>query len=124
MRPQIAELSLCSALTSPAIKWLSCAATPSINPATPVVIKASNGTLSSVTVTNKVKGTHVTGDFSSDKSTWTSNEDLGYGASYAVAAVGANSAGKSVTQNSTVTTLKPAKVVYPNMIPAPASVTR
>jgi len=97
--------------------------TTQFNPATPIVVKASNGTLTSVTVTNTTKGTHVTGELSADKATWTSNEDLGYGAKYAVAAVAADSAGKSVTQNSTVSTLSPAKVVYPNMIPAPASVT-
>jgi lipoprotein-anchoring transpeptidase ErfK/SrfK len=108
---------------NPASVSITPASGTQINPATPIVVKASNGTLTSVTVTNTAKGTHVTGELSADKATWTSNEDLGYGASYAVAAVGANSAGKSVTQNSTVTTLKPAKVVYPNMIPAPASVT-
>jgi lipoprotein-anchoring transpeptidase ErfK/SrfK len=97
-------------------------ASAKINPATPIVIKASNGTLSSVTVTNKVKGTHVTGDFSSDKSTWTSNEDLGFGSTYSVSAVGANSAGKSVTQQSTISTISPAHLAYANMIPAPASV--
>ncbi|HEX5118574.1 MAG TPA: Ig-like domain-containing protein [Pseudonocardiaceae bacterium] len=94
-----------------------------INPTTPIVVKASNGTLSSVTVVNTVKGTHVTGDFSADKTTWTSNEDLGYGSTYAVNAVGTNKDGRSTNQQSTVSTLDPAKVAYPNMIPAPASVT-
>jgi lipoprotein-anchoring transpeptidase ErfK/SrfK len=98
------------------------AAGKQINPTTPIVVKATNGTLSSVTVTNSATGTHVTGDLSSDKATWTSNEDLGYGATYAVAAVGANADGKTTNQAGNITTFKPAKVAYPNMIPAPSSV--
>lgn len=94
----------------------------SVNPATPIVIKASNGTLSSVTVTNTVKGTVVTGDYSSDKSTWTSNEDLGYGATYAVDAVAADGSGKSVTRKANISTLTPSSTVYPGMIPAPSAV--
>jgi len=92
-----------------------------VNPTTPIVVKATNGTLSTVTVTNTAKGTVVTGAFSADKKTWTSNEDLGYGSTYAVNAVGSNG-GKPVTQTASVTTIKPAKVAYANMIPAPASV--
>jgi len=92
-----------------------------VNPATPIVVKATNGTLSTVTVTNSAKGTTVTGAFSTDKSTWTSNEDLGYGSTYAVNAVGSNG-GKQVTQTATLSTFQPAKVAYANMIPAPASV--
>ncbi|HEX4724512.1 MAG TPA: Ig-like domain-containing protein, partial [Pseudonocardiaceae bacterium] len=92
-----------------------------INPTTPIVVKASNGTLTTVTVTNTVKGTVVTGAFSADRSTWTSNEDLGYGSTYAVNAIGANG-GKSVTQTATVSTINPAKTSFANMIPAPASV--
>ena len=93
-----------------------------VNPTTPVVVKASHGTLSSVTMVNTVRGTHVTGDFSADHTTWTSNEALGYGATYSVTAVAANGGDKPVTQQTTVSTLKPAKVAYPNMIPAPSSV--
>jgi lipoprotein-anchoring transpeptidase ErfK/SrfK len=112
-----------SATATPASVSITPASGTQVNPATPIVVKASNGTLSSVTVTNTVKGTHVTGALSADKTTWTSNEVLGYGATYAVAAVVGNSAGKPVTQNSTISTLKPSKVAYANMIPAPASVT-
>jgi lipoprotein-anchoring transpeptidase ErfK/SrfK len=95
----------------------------SINPTTPIVVKATNGTLNSVTVTNTAKGTAVTGAFSADKTTWTSNEDLGYGDTYSVNAVAADRSGKTVTQQGSVKTMSPAKVAYPNMIPAPASVT-
>jgi lipoprotein-anchoring transpeptidase ErfK/SrfK len=90
-----------------------------INPVTPIVVKASGGILSSVTVTNTAKGTNVTGDLSADKTTWTSNIHLGYGSTYSVQAVGQNSAGKQTTQQYTITTLTPAKVAYANVIPAP-----
>jgi lipoprotein-anchoring transpeptidase ErfK/SrfK len=104
-----------------AVSITPAAGTP-INPASPIVVKATSGTLNTVSVTNTVKGTHVTGDFSSDKTTWTSNEELGYGSTYSVNAVGANSAGRTVTQQSTVKTITPAKLAYANMIPAPTSV--
>src|SRR5882757_1484307 len=98
------------------------AASGVMNPADPVVIKATNGTLSNVTVTNTVKGTVVTGDYSTDKSTWTSNELLGYGSSYAGNAAGAGSDHKAVTQQATLTTLTATKTSFPSLIPAPTFV--
>ena len=98
------------------------AATAAMNPADPVVVKATNGTLSNVTVTNTVKGTVVTGDYSTDKSTWTSNEHLGYGSTYAVNATGAGSDHKAVTQKATLTTLTATKTSFPSLIPAPTFV--
>jgi lipoprotein-anchoring transpeptidase ErfK/SrfK len=92
-----------------------------INPTTPIVVKATNGTLDKVTVTNTVKGTVVTGDLSSDKTTWTSNEALGYGATYAVDATGAGSDGKSTEQKSQVSVLDPKEQSNANMIPAPGA---
>jgi lipoprotein-anchoring transpeptidase ErfK/SrfK len=93
-----------------------------LNPASPIVVKASNGTLSSVTVTNPATGNHVSGEFSSDKTTWTSGETLRYSATYTVSAVGANSAGRTVSKQFTVRTITPSKLAYANMIPAPTSV--
>lgn len=107
------------------VALVSVAITPSgggqVNPTTPIVVKATNGTLSTVTVTNTAKGSTVSGAFSTDKTTWTSNEDLGYGSTYSVSAVGSNG-GKQVTQTASVTTMQPSRVAYANMIPAPASV--
>jgi lipoprotein-anchoring transpeptidase ErfK/SrfK len=93
-----------------------------MNPANPVVVKATNGTLSNVTVTNTVKGTVVTGDYSTDKSTWTSNEHLGYGSTYAVNATGAGTDHKAVTQKATLTTVTATKTAFPSLIPAPTFV--
>ena len=112
---------------TPKVAAASFAITPAtgssdVNPTTPIVVKATTGTLTSVTVTNTVKGTHVTGDLSADKSTWTSNIHMGYGSTYSVTAVGQNSAGKQSTQTYTITTMAPAATAYANVVPAPSAV--
>lgn len=112
---------------SPAVADVAMTITPStsggtVNPATPIVVKASNGTLTSVTVTNTAKGTHVTGTLSADRTTWTSNIHMGYGSTYQISAVGQNSAGKQTTQQSTIKTIAASKLAYANMVPAPAQV--
>jgi lipoprotein-anchoring transpeptidase ErfK/SrfK len=94
----------------------------SVNPATPIVVKATGGTLTSVTVTNTAKGTRVSGDLSADRTTWTSNIHMGFGATYSVTAVSQNSAGKTTTQQSTISTISAAKLAYANMIPGPTIV--
>lgn len=96
--------------------------TADVNPATPIVVKASKGTLTDVTVTNTAKKNTVPGKFSTDKTTWTSSEPLGYGSTYSVDAKGVDGAGKTAEQQGKVTTLTPAKQASPNMIPAPSSV--
>jgi lipoprotein-anchoring transpeptidase ErfK/SrfK len=93
-----------------------------ISPATPIVVKATNGTLTSVTVQD-TKGNAVTGALSADNETWTSNESMAYGSTYKINAVAAGRSGQSVTKQASVSTLTPSKVAYPNMIPAPATVT-
>ena len=47
----------------------------------PVVVRAANGTLDTVVVTNP-EGKEVTGALSADGTTWTSAEPLGYGRTY------------------------------------------
>ena len=115
-----------NATTTPSGPPVNIAITPaaatSMNPATPIVVKASNGTLKNVAVTNTKTGTVVTGDFSTDKTTWTSNEDLGFGATYSVDAQGANPQGSPAEQKTTNTTIDPSLKSYTNMIPAPGSV--
>ncbi|WAL67241.1 Ig-like domain-containing protein [Amycolatopsis cynarae] len=93
-----------------------------ISPVTPIVVKAANGTLTDVTVTNAAKGTKVQGTLSADKTTWTSKDVLGYGATYTVDAHAADGSGKTVEQQGKITTLSPAKQANPNLIPAPSSV--
>jgi len=93
-----------------------------ISPATPIVVKAANGTLTDVTVTNTAKNKTVSGKLSADKTTWTTTEPLGFGSTYAVDAKGVDNTGKTSEQQSNVTTLTPAHQANPNLIPAPSSV--
>ncbi|MTD58297.1 L,D-transpeptidase family protein [Amycolatopsis sp. RM579] len=93
-----------------------------ISPTTPIVVKAAGGTLTDVTVTNSAKGTAVKGALSADKTTWTSSDELGYGAKYAVVAHATDPSGKAVEQQSTISTIAPAKQANANLIPAPSSV--
>lgn len=90
-----------------------------VNPKTPIVIKATDGTLNTVTITNPQTGNHVEGDLSADKTTWTSKEPLRYGASYDVVAAAVNKDGKPTEQKGTVKTLAAAAQVTPQLIPSP-----
>ncbi|MGI9092927.1 MAG: Ig-like domain-containing protein [Mycobacteriales bacterium] len=90
-----------------------------INPKAPIVVSTAAGKLTSVTVTN-AKGLHVTGDFSADNTRWSSNEDLGYGKSYQVVAVG-SAEGKTMHKTGTVKVLAPRKTAYPSVIPPPGA---
>lgn len=83
-----------------------------VNPKTPVSIKVANGTLTSVAVTNP-QGKHVTGALSPDRTSWTSNEDLGYGKTYQIDAVAANGGGVRTTKRSSFTTLTPSNMTMP-----------
>lgn len=91
-----------------------------IAPMTPVVVKATDGTLDTVTVTNPAKGTTVNGAFSADKTSWTSSEPLAYGTAYQVVAEAADKNGKKVEQKATVTTLSPKAQAFPSFIPPPS----
>jgi lipoprotein-anchoring transpeptidase ErfK/SrfK len=93
-----------------------------ISPTTPIVVKASNGTITDVTVTNTAKGTKVNGTLSADKTTWTSTDVLGYGSKYSVDAHAADSSGKTLEQQASISTLTPSKQANANLIPAPSSV--
>ncbi|MCP2166518.1 L,D-transpeptidase [Goodfellowiella coeruleoviolacea] len=91
-----------------------------VTPKTPIVVKAANGTLSTVTVTSP-KGNQVKGELSADKTTWTSAEPLGYDSTYQVAADAAGSDGKTVHQTGSVRTVAPKAQAFPALIPAPNS---
>jgi lipoprotein-anchoring transpeptidase ErfK/SrfK len=92
-----------------------------LNPKTPVVVKATNGTLTAVVMTNSAKGSQVSGSLSPDKTTWTSTEPLAYGATYDVNAAAVDAHGLGAQQNTQVHTVTPAATAYPSMIPAPNS---
>jgi lipoprotein-anchoring transpeptidase ErfK/SrfK len=89
-------------------------------PTTPITVKASGGTLDTVTVTNSATGTKVKGSLSDDKTTWTSSEPLAYSASYDVVADTLAPDGKKAEEKSTVKTLAPKATAFPSFIPAPS----
>ncbi|MGH3549563.1 MAG: L,D-transpeptidase [Pseudonocardiaceae bacterium] len=89
-----------------------------INPTTPIVVRAVEGTLASVTMVNVASGTVVRGAPSQDRTTWTSAEPLGYGSSYRIDATATVGSGAPVQRTETVTTLSPAAQAYPSLIPA------
>jgi lipoprotein-anchoring transpeptidase ErfK/SrfK len=90
------------------------------NPTTPITVKATGGTLDTVTVTNPAKNTQVKGAFSADKTTWTSSEPLAYATAYQVVANAVSSGGKKAEQKSTVTTITPKAQAFPSFIPPPS----
>jgi lipoprotein-anchoring transpeptidase ErfK/SrfK len=95
-----------------------------VNPADPVTVKATNGKLIDVTVTNAAKGTSVAGKLATDGLSWTSTDPLGYGSTYKVVAHAQGSDGKPVEQASQLTTLTPKAQANANLIPAPAAVAK
>jgi lipoprotein-anchoring transpeptidase ErfK/SrfK len=90
-----------------------------ITPTTPILVTVADGRLNLVTVTNAVRHTTVSGAVSPNGLSWTSSEPLGYGSTYTVVAVAVSADGKTVQQQSTVTTVSPTAQAYPAMIPAP-----
>jgi lipoprotein-anchoring transpeptidase ErfK/SrfK len=94
--------------------------TTDVLPTAPITVKASGGTLDTVTVTNSAKGTKVKGSLSDDKTTWTSSEPLAYAASYDVVADTLAADGKKSEQKSTVKTIAPKVQAFPSFIPAPS----
>jgi hypothetical protein len=84
----------------------------------PVVVRAANGTLDAVTVTNP-DGKEVTGALSADRTTWTSGEQLGYGRSYRIEAAARDTAGLATSSSSSFTTVAPAATIFPSFEPPP-----
>lgn len=81
------------------------------SPVQPIVVTAADGKLQSVTVTaGKAK---IDGAMQDDGS-WRSTEDLAYGKKYKVTVTATDSAGKATNEDTTFTTLKPAKTARVN----------
>src|SRR5947209_7661256 len=62
-----------SAEVTPVSLAITPAATGDIPPTTPIVVRATHGTVSSVSVKNTATGAVVNGSLSADKTTWTSS---------------------------------------------------
>jgi lipoprotein-anchoring transpeptidase ErfK/SrfK len=83
-----------------------------VPPADPVTVKATGGTLTSVTVSGGIKGTLDPG-----KTSWTSTSRLAFGTKYTVTATAANADGKATTSTSAFTTVTAARTVFPAVSP-------
>ena len=87
-----------------------------ISPLDRISVTAVDGTLTGVSMTSP-KGVKVTGELSSDKTEWASNQELGYGTTYTVEAKGEGDAGP-VTEQTKFTTLKPKNLTFASMLPS------
>ena len=92
-------------LTSPSV------GTP-LNPTTPITVTVSGGTLDTVQLTNP-DGKLVKGTMSTDRSSWTTAEVLGYSKKYTLSATAQNPAGTRTVSDATYTTLMPANLTMP-----------
>ena len=87
-----------------------------VSPLSAIVVKATAGTLSSVTVRSS-SGALVAGAMSADHTSWTSTEVLGYSKTYAVAAVAKNADGVATKLAKQLATVTPATLTLPYLFP-------
>jgi lipoprotein-anchoring transpeptidase ErfK/SrfK len=92
-----------------------------VAPGSPVVVRASGGTLTSVTVKGAA-GKQVKGALDGGKTTWTSSDKLAFGATYQVSATAANAGGKTTTAASKFSTVKAKATIFPAVSPLRDSV--
>ncbi|HEY3504321.1 MAG TPA: Ig-like domain-containing protein [Actinocatenispora sp.] len=83
-----------------------------VSPGSPVTVKVAHGTLASAALKN-AKGTAVTGTFSRDRTSWSTTGTIAYGTKYTLTATARNTDGKSVSSNSSFSTVKPANYTLP-----------
>ncbi len=79
-----------------------------IRPDKPITVSLSGGSLSSVTVTD-TEGEEVPGEFSSDKATWTTVDNLRPRRTYSILAKGSAVDGSTLSEKSSLSTLAPSK---------------
>ncbi|MFL6163153.1 MAG: Ig-like domain-containing protein [Jatrophihabitantaceae bacterium] len=83
-----------------------------VNPVTPIKVAVTHGSISSVLMTN-ADGEVIKGAVDEDRTSWSSAEDLGYGKTYQVHAVAADTAGKVISESRSFTTLTPGTQTMP-----------
>src|SRR5262245_21436083 len=102
----------------PAITVAPKNAAKDVSPIEPVDIRATNGKLDTVTVTNP-DGKPVAGTLAADKARWTSTEPLGYGRKYTVTVTARGKNKKTTKKTASFTTVQPAQTVFPSFFPPP-----
>lgn len=91
-------------------------AAAAVAPNAPVVVTAAGGRLASVTVTS-TKGPALTGRLSPDRTRWTSTGPLAYSTRYFIAGTATDARRSAKQIASTFTTVTPAALSYPSVIP-------
>lgn len=87
----------------------------------PVKVTVSNGKLTKVTMTAVATGAEVPGTLSADGTSWKRNGRLERATKYQVAAEATDAKGRSVTGNSTITTVSPANNFIGHLSPEDGS---
>jgi lipoprotein-anchoring transpeptidase ErfK/SrfK len=86
-----------------------------VAPGDPVTVTAKGGTLTTVTVSGAAGA--VKGALNPARTTWTSTDDLGFGARYTVTAQATNATGQTTSKTSSFTTARATKTVFPAVAP-------
>lgn len=107
-----------AASNGPRLELLPKNAAKDVSPIDPVEVRASQGTIDEVSLTNP-EGKEVKGDLAADKSSWASAEPLGYNREYTLKASLRGKDGKTVREESSFSTVSPAGTVYPSFLPPP-----
>jgi lipoprotein-anchoring transpeptidase ErfK/SrfK len=92
-----------------------------LSPVEPVSISVSRGSISSLTVTSPT-GAQVAGTMSTDKTSWTLAEPLGYGKTYTVSGEAVGTDGKSVPITGEYTTVTPTNKITSQVSPGDGAV--
>ncbi len=87
-----------------------------LSPRTPITVRAANGTLTGLTLTN-AEGNAVKGALSADRTSWTVGEPLGYGRTYTVSGQAVSADGKQVAIAGEYSTINPDGVVNASISP-------
>ncbi|AWK76763.1 hypothetical protein CBI38_35615 (plasmid) [Rhodococcus oxybenzonivorans] len=86
-----------------------------VNPADPVSVDATGGTLESVTMTNN-EGRVIEGIFTPDRIAWKPGIPLGYGKTYTITAAALHDDGTRTEQASTFSTVQPGNLTKPTFV--------
>ncbi|MFV9454930.1 L,D-transpeptidase [Rhodococcus sp. NM-2] len=88
--------------------------TDTVNPADPVSVDTTGGTLESVTMTNE--GKVIDGIFTPDRIAWKPGVPLGYGKTYTITATAVHDDGTRTERTSTFSTVQPGNLTKPTFV--------
>jgi lipoprotein-anchoring transpeptidase ErfK/SrfK len=105
-----------TASPEPSVTFMPAAQAAAVRPDQQVQVSAERGTLTGVTVTS-TDGKAVTGELAAGATSWSSSGALALGTSYTITAQVTSESGKTSTQTSTFSTLKPSSTMSAVLIP-------